>query len=55
MYRLNFNHCPSIIKSYPNNKYLLYSTYSNNQPKPPNNDLLICAIFLGLYFIYKKI
>lgn len=55
MYRLNFNHYSNIIKNYSNNNHLLYSTYSNKQPKPPNNDLLICAIFCGLYFIYKKI
>ena len=55
MYCLNFNHYPSIIKKYSHNKYLLHSTYSNNQPKPPNNNLIICAIFFGLYYIYRKI
>ena len=53
MYRLNFNKYPNINKIYLHNKYLLYSTY-NNQPIPPNNNFLICAIFVGIYYIYKK-
>jgi hypothetical protein len=40
-------------QKYSHNKYLLYSTYSN-KPKPPNNDLLIYAILVGIYFTYIK-
>jgi len=54
MYRLHLNNYLNITRSYQHNKYLLYSTYSNNKPKPPNNELLIYAIFFGIYYIYKK-
>jgi hypothetical protein len=52
---LNFKDHLKFIKNYQHNKNLLYSTYSSN-PKPPNNNnILICAIFVGIYYIYKKL